>query len=386
MEKRDYYEILGVDKSAGEAEIKKAYRQKAMQHHPDRNPGDADAEAKFKEATEAYEVLKDPQKRQMYDQYGHAGLGQGGGFGGGGFGFEGFDLSDALRAFMRDFGGGGFGGFEDIFGGGTRRRPNNRGRDQQVRVSLTLEEIASGVKKKIRVKQQVTCPECSGYGSAPGSSKNTCPQCKGAGQVRRVTRSLFGQMMNVTTCDMCRGSGQVIAKPCPVCHGEGRVTDQTSVSVDIPAGVSSGNYIPIEGKGEAGRQGGPPGDLIVVIEEKDHDIFTRQDDHLICQIPISFVTAALGGTIEVPVLGGTDSLDVPAGTQTGKVFRMKGKGIPHLRRGGHGDQLVQVQVWTPGKLGESEKKLLRQLEKSESFRPPKSSKSFFEKLRETLGV
>lgn len=387
MEKRDYYEVLGVEKSATEVEIKKAYRQRAMQFHPDRNPGDAEAENKFKEATEAYEILKDPQKRRQYDQFGHAGMGQGGGFGGGGgFGFEGFDLADALRAFMRDFGGGGGGfGFEDMFGGG-RRRPNNRGRDQQVRVRLTLEEISSGIKKKIRIKQQVTCPECSGHGSAPGSSKNTCPQCKGAGQVRRITRSLFGQMVNVATCDMCHGSGQVIARPCPVCSGEGRVSDTTTVNVDIPAGVAAGNYIPIEGKGEAGRQGGPPGDLIVVIEEKDHDIFTRQDQHLICQISISFVTAALGGTIEVPAINGNAHIDIPAGTQTGKVFKLKGKGLPYLRRGGRGDQLVQVQVWTPKKLKDNEKKLLRKLEESDSFKPPKSSKSFFEKLRDTLGV
>ncbi|MCK5126490.1 MAG: molecular chaperone DnaJ [candidate division Zixibacteria bacterium] len=383
MDKRDYYEVLGIDKSAGEGEVKKAYRQKAMKFHPDRNPGDSEAESKFKEATEAYEVLKDPQKRQTYDQFGHAGLSQGGGFGGGGFGFEGFDMADALRSFMRDFGGG-F-GFEDMFGGG-RHRPNNRGRDQQVRIKLSLEEIASGVKKKIRVKQLVKCSECNGYGSAPGSSKNTCPQCKGAGQVRRITRSLFGQMVNVTTCDMCRGAGQIIATPCPVCHGDGRISDRTTVSVDIPAGVSEGNYIPIEGRGEAGQQGGPPGDLIVVVEEKDHDDFTRQDSHIVCQVSVSFLVAALGGTIEIPVIGGTSTLDIPSGTQTGKVFKLRGKGIPYLRRSGRGDQMIQVQVWTPKRLNENEKKILQQLQNSDSFKPPKSSKSFFSKLRETLGV
>ncbi|MCP4567679.1 MAG: molecular chaperone DnaJ [FCB group bacterium] len=384
MQKRDYYEVLGVDRSAGEDDIKKAYRQLALKYHPDRNPGDASAEESFKEATEAYEVLKDQAKRQQYDQFGHAGIGQGAGFGGGGF--EGFDLSDALRAFMQDFGGFGGGGFEDIFGGGRGRRANNRGGDLQVRLKLTLEEIAEGVSKKLRVKRMATCSECSGHGSAAGTSRKTCPQCKGAGQVRRITRSLFGQMVNVTTCDICHGSGHVISTPCPRCRGEGRTKDQTTISVDIPAGVSAGNYIPIEGKGDAGRLGGPPGDIIVVIEEKEHDDFTRQDNNIILQVSVSFITAAMGGSIEIPVLGGTDRLEIPSGTQTGKVFRLRGKGIPFLRRRGRGDQLVQLQLWTPKKLTENDKKLLRQLEKSESFTAPKSSKSFFSKLRETLGV
>jgi molecular chaperone DnaJ len=384
MEKPDYYEVLGVDRSAGEDSIKKAYRQLAMKYHPDRNPGDAGAESKFKEATEAYEVLKDPSKRQQYDQFGHAGLGQGAGFPGGGFGFEGFDLSDALRAFMRDFGGS-F-GFEDIFGGRRSARTVNRGRDLQIRIKLTLEEIASGVTKKLRVKRLDTCPDCSGYGSAAGSEKKTCPQCQGAGQVRRVTRSLFGQMVNVSTCNVCGGAGQVISTPCPACRGEGRVRIQTTISVKIPAGVATGNYIPIEGKGDTGRQGGPAGDLMVVVEEKEHDIFSRQDNDIVCLMPLSFITAALGGSIEIPLLGGTDTLDISPGTQTGKVFRLRGKGIPYLRRRGRGDQLVQIQVWTPKKLSESDKKLLRQLEQSDAFIPPKSSKSFLAKLRETLGV
>jgi len=383
MEKRDYYEVLGVARTATEDEVKRAYRQLALKFHPDRNPGNSEAEGKFKEATEAYEVLKDPAKRQQYDQFGHAAFGQGAGFGGG-YGFQGFDLGDALRAFMRDFGG--F-GFEDIFGGGrASTRNSNRGRDLQIQIGLTLEEIATGVTKKLRVKRLDACPTCSGSGSAPGSEKKTCPQCGGAGQVRRVTRSLFGQMVNVTVCDVCRGTGQIITSPCTTCQGDGRVRSTSTISVKIPAGVTSGNYIPIEGKGDVGRQGGPAGDLMVVVQEKEHDIFTRRDNDIICLVPISFITAALGGTIEIPVLGGTDQLDIPAGTQTGKVFRLRGKGIPHLRRRGNGDQLVQVQIWTPKNLSESDRNLLKKLDQSDSFRAPKTSKSFFAKLRETLGV
>jgi molecular chaperone DnaJ len=381
MSKRDYYEILGVEKAAGEEDIKKAYRQLALKYHPDRNPGDASAEAKFKEATEAYEILKNPDKRRQYDQYGHAGTQQGFG-GGGGYGFEGFDLSDALRAFMRDFGA--F-GFEDVFGGRTGR-VDTRGRDLQVRVKLTLEEIATGVTKKIRIKRHIACPDCKGSGSAPGTSRRTCPQCQGAGQVRRITRSFFGQMVNVTTCNVCSGTGQVIGTPCQTCRGDGRVSDQNTISVDIPAGVAEGNYIPIQGQGDAGRQGGESGDCIVIIEEIEHEIFSRQDSNIVCQIPISFTTAALGGTIEIPSLDGAEPLAVPAGTQTGKLFRVRGKGIPHLRRKGRGDLLVQVQVWTPEKISDADIQLLRKLAQSESFKLPKSSKSFFAKLRETLGV
>ena len=381
MNKRDYYEVLGVNRSAGEEEIKKAYRQLALKYHPDRNPGNADAESKFKEATEAYEVLKDSDKRRRYDQYGHAGAQQGAGFGG--FGFEGFDMAAALRAFMRDFGN--F-GFEDLFGGRAAGRVNNRGRDLQVRIDLTLEEIAAGVTRKLRVRRLDICPDCSGLGSAAGSSKKVCPQCRGAGQVRRVMRSLFGQMVNVSTCDVCGGSGEAIGTPCPSCRGEGRVSSQTTITVKIPAGVSAGNYIPIEGKGDAGRMGGPPGDLIVVVEEKEHNIFTRQNNDIICVVPISFVTAALGGSAEIPVLGGTDMLDIPPGTQTGKVFRLPGKGIPFVNRHSRGDQLIQIHIWTPDKLSDSDRKLLRELEKSAAFVPPKSSKSFLARLRETLGV
>jgi molecular chaperone DnaJ len=385
MEKRDYYEVLGVDRNSSADEIKSAYRKQAFKYHPDRNPNDPSAEEKFKEATEAYEVLKDPQRRQQYDQFGHAGIGQGaGGFGG--FDFGGFDLSDALRAFMRDFGG--FGGFEDFFGGGAGRRTrvNNRGRDLQLRLKLTLEEIAAGVKKKIRVKRLHVCPDCDGHGSAPGTGKDTCPQCKGAGQVRRVTQSLFGQMVNIATCNVCNGTGTVIKNPCPTCGGEGRVRETTTLTVTVPAGVSTGNYIPIQGKGDAGFRGGPPGDLIVVIEEEEHDTFERHGSDLFCVLPLSFTTAAMGGKVEVPVIGDTEELTIPAGTQTDQSFKLRGKGLPHLRHRGNGDLIVRVRVWTPTRISDDDRKALEQLDRSETFKPPKLSKSFFTKLRETLGV
>ncbi|RKX23980.1 MAG: molecular chaperone DnaJ [Candidatus Zixiibacteriota bacterium] len=384
MEKRDYYEILGVPRGASEDEIKTAYRKLALRYHPDRNPGDRTAEENFKEATEAYEILKDPQKRRMYDRYGHAGMAGVGGFGGGGFDFGGFDLGDALRAFMRDFGGFG-GGFEDIFGGGGRRA-QNRGEDLKAKVSLTLEEISRGVEKKLKVRRYKECPECDGSGLAPGTSKNTCPDCRGQGQIRTLNRTFLGTIQQVRTCPRCRGTGEVIANPCQTCNGQGRVRGESTVTVKVPPGVSEGNYMTIENKGNAARNRGRAGDLIVVFYEKEHDIFTRQGDNLICQMPISFTLAALGGELSVPTLDGDYKLIIPAGTQTGKVFRLRGKGIPHLNSHGQGDELVQVTVWTPNKLSNEDRKLLSRLDSSPSFTPPKSSKSFFDKLRKTLGI
>jgi molecular chaperone DnaJ len=386
MSKRDYYEVLGVDRGADETAIKSAYRKKAMQYHPDRNPGDATAEDKFKEATEAYEILKDSQKRQMYDQYGHAGLGQGGfgGFGGGDF--AGFDLGDALRAFMRDFGGGGGGSiFDEFFGGGGRRR-TNRGEDLRLRMPLSLEEIAAGVQKKVKVNRQVHCDVCDGSGVAAGSSKKTCPQCKGAGQVRTISRTFLGTVQQVQTCNVCRGTGEVISDPCRKCGGEGRVPGSSTVTLDIPAGVSAGNYMRVDNMGNSASNNGEPGDLQVVFEEKPHDQFTRHGDNVLYELPISFTQAALGVEVEVPTLYGEAQLRIPSGTQSGKVLKLKGKGIPHLHHGGRGDQLVQITVWVPTKLSSEEKDLLRQLEQTEGFRPPKANRTFFDKLRETLGV
>jgi molecular chaperone DnaJ len=382
--KRDYYEILGVDRSAGEDEIKKAYRRLAVKHHPDKNPGDSSAEEKFKEATEAYEILKDPQKRQAYDRHGHAAFQPGaGGYGG----FAGFDLSDALRAFMRDFGG--FGdAFDDFFGtnGAARRGGAARGQDLRVRLPLTLEEIATGVTRKIRIQRLVACERCHGSGAEPGSTPEKCPTCHGAGEVRRVTRSFFGQFVNISTCPHCRGQGRVIGNPCETCGGEGRVEGATTVNVKIPPGVTSGNYIPVPGAGHSGTHGGPDGDAVVLIEEKPHKVFTRHGDDILCEVPISFSQAALGGEVFVPTLNGDQTIQVPGGTQSGKIIRLKNKGVPHLRAYGQGDQLVRLVVWTPTRLSAEERQLFEKLASMSGTRPPKADKNFFEKLRETLGV
>lgn len=389
MTKRDYYEVLGVSRDADEAMLKSAYRKLAMKYHPDRNQGDTAAEEKFKESAEAYEVLKDQQKRQMYDQFGHAGMGQPGGFGAQGFG-GGMDLGDALRAFMRDFGGGSGGGsiFEDFFGGGFSGggRRVNRGEDLRVRIRLTMEEVATGVKKTIKVNRQIACDTCGGNGVAAGSSRQTCHQCKGAGQVRILNRTFLGTIQQVRTCDICRGTGEVIAKPCPTCRGEGRHQGSSKVTIQVPAGVSSGNYMTVDSMGNAARQNGESGDLIAVFEEDDHKHFTRHGDNVLYELPISFVTASLGGEVEVPTIGGSARLKIPAGSQSGKVLKIRHKGIPRLHRSGRGDQLVQLMVWVPTKLSHEDKRLLEQLADSESFTPPDSDKSFFDRLRETLGV
>lgn len=387
MTKADYYEVLGITRDADETVIKTAYRKLAMQYHPDRNPNNKDAEEKFKEVTEAYEVLKDPQKRQIYDQYGHAGLGQGAGFGGFGGGFAGFDIADALRAFMRDFGGGSI--FDDFFGGAAHsdpRRRVNRGEDLRIRVKLTLEEVATGIERKIKVNRLVECHVCDGSGVAAGSSKKTCPQCKGAGRVRTVTRSLFGTIQQVTTCPTCRGTGEIIADPCKNCNGTGRERGSSEVKIKVPPGVSGGNYMSVENMGNVAPNKGEPGDLIVVFEEIDHEQFTRHGDNVLFELPISFTQAALGAEVSVPTLHGEEALKIPAGTQSGKVLKMRGKGIPHLNRTGKGDQLIQVTVWVPDNLSQDDRDLLQRLSESSTFAPPKANKNFFAKLRETLGV
>jgi len=380
--KRDYYEVLGVSKSATADEIKKAYRKLAVKYHPDKNPDNKEAEEKFKEIAEAYAILSDQQKRQQYDRFGHQAMGSGG-FGG--FDAGGFDISDALRQFMEQ----GF-GFGDIFGGGggsRRRRSSNRGSDLQIKLKLTLEEIATGSKKKIKVKKQIRCEECNGTGSAKHSRTVSCPVCHGSGEIRQVSQSLFGQFVNVTTCHRCRGEGQIIENPCHACNGEGRTTGSKMVEINIPAGVATGNYIPLEGEGNEGLRGGRPGDLMIIIEEVRHDIFERRGDDVIMALPVSFPDAALGQSVEIPTLTGKAKLTIAPGTQSGKILRMRGKGIPHLHGAGIGDQLVQVQVFVPTKLSSVERKLIADLADSDNLKPQDDSgKNIFEKFKEALNI
>jgi molecular chaperone DnaJ len=384
MAKRDYYEVLGVGRDASEEEIKKAYRKLALECHPDRNPGNKEAEERFKECTEAYEILRDTQKKARYDQFGHAGLGTAPGFEG--FDFATFDLSDALRAFMRDFGS--FGSvFDEFFGTATRetRHGYHRGHDLQIRLKLSLEEISTGVEKKIKLKRLQKCSQCNGTGAEKGTSKKVCPKCGGTGQIRRVSRSLFGQFVNVTACNNCNGEGAVIDNPCSACRGDGRVEGISTISVKIPAGVTTGNYIQLRGTGNAGPRGGPSGDVIVFIEEQEHPLFNRHGDDVIHETLISFTQAALGDEVTVPTLDGNTNLKIPPGTQPGKIFRLKGKGIPHLHGYGKGDELIRVSVWVPTHLGSEEKKLLKELDSKEGIKPPKGDRSFFDRLRGTLG-
>jgi len=380
MSKRDYYEVLGIGRGATAEELKKAYRRLALKYHPDRNPGDHEAEAKFKEATEAYEVLRDPGRRAQYDRFGHAAAQGMGGFS---FDFGGFDLSDALRAFMRDFGS----PFGDIFGapGGARRGGRMRGSDLRVKVSLTLEEIAGGTEKKIKFKRLAGCPSCGGSGAKEGTTPVTCPDCKGTGEVRRVQRSLFGQIMNVTACGTCGGEGSIVDEPCPECRGERRTEIGETVLVKIPAGISHENYIPIRGKGNDGLRGGRAGDLLVYIEEIEHPVFERRGDDIYCNVPISYSVAALGGEIEVPTLDGDHKLKIPSGTQSNKVFKLRGKGLPHLGRRGRGSELVRTIVWVPTKVGKEEKKLLEELSKFSGREKIEPGRSFVEKLMKLLG-
>jgi molecular chaperone DnaJ len=373
MTKRDYYEVLGVDKNASTDEIKKAYRKLAFKYHPDKNPGDKQAEENFKEATEAYEVLNNAEKRNLYDQYGHAGVGANAPGGGPFGGFGGFDLSDALRAFMRDFGG--FGGFEDMFGGRTGRSGGRRvrkGRDLQLKVNLKMKEIAHGAEKQIRVDKLVRCKDCGGAGSRDAGSTVTCDVCNGTGQIKHVQRSILGQFVNVTECHRCNGEGTIITNPCSSCNGSGRVRGTEKISVKIPAGVASGNYITIGGGGDAGERGGPAGDLFVVIEEKGDPLFERHGNDVLIDLPLTYTQLTLGTKLEIPTLDGKVMFKVPAGTPSHKIFRMKGKGIPRLNSYGKGDQLVRVVAWVPGKVDKKEAELLKELDKTLAERVPKT--------------
>ncbi len=380
MPKRDYYDVLGVDRNATEGEIKKAYRKLALQYHPDKNPNDKAAEEKFKEATEAYEVLRDPASRGRYDRFGHAGME---GFGGFGFDFGTFDLGDALRAFMRDFGS----PLNDILRGraGGPRTAAQGGSDLRVRVTLSLEDIAQETQKTIRFRRLASCRACRGTGAKGGTAFGTCSACNGQGQIRRVHQSFLGQFVNVTTCSNCRGQGRVITERCDECGGDGRRQVEETIQVKIPAGISANNFIPIRGKGNDGLRGGPPGDLLVYIEEKEHPVFERDGADIFCDVPIDYSLAALGGKIEVPTLDGPHELRIPAGTQSQKVFRLRGKGLPRLNGRGKGNQLVRVIVWIPTKMSKKEKELVEQLAQFKQGEDLVPGKSFLKKLRKLLG-
>jgi molecular chaperone DnaJ len=373
----DYYALLGCSRSASETEIKKAYRKLAMEYHPDRNSA-PEAEARFKEITEAYEVLRDPDKRAAYDRYGKAGLGTGGGFG-----FHHVDLGEALNIFMRDFGG--MGGFETLFGGGRSRSDQRRGQDIKVTVRLTLTEVALGAKKNVKIKSLERCTVCQGSGAKSGSKPTTCSGCGGSGEVRRAARSMFGQFISVAPCPTCNGEGTVIAEPCEVCRGEGRVRGERTVTVEVPAGVSANNYLTLRGQGAAGPRGGPSGDLLVMLDIKEDERFERQGDDLIYDLSLSFSQAALGGVHEVPTPYGEESLKVPSGTQPETVLRIRHKGLPILGQDGRGDLLVRVHVWTPEQLTDEQERLFHELAKLEG-EAPKREPGFWSKLKEALGA
>lgn len=368
-DKRDYYEVLGVGKGASADEIKKAYRKEAKKYHPDLHPGDKTAEAKFKEVNEAYEVLSDSEKKARYDQYGHAGVDPNFGAGGGyGTGFE--DFGDI---------------FSNIFGGGfggSRRNGPKRGADIRKTVELTFEEAAFGCKKKITLDKMESCDTCHGTGAKPGTSAATCGRCGGTGQVTTQTRTPFGYMRNVTTCPECHGEGKIIKEPCTVCHGRGKVRVQKTIEVDIPQGIDNGQTMQISGGGEPGSKGGPNGDLLVTIRIKRHSIFTRDGFDVHIEMPITFAQAALGASIKVPTISGVAEYDIPPETQTGSVFRLRGKGIPFIRGKGCGDQYVTVVVETPKNLTQKQKELLREFDGTIEDKNYKKSKGFIDTMKE----
>lgn len=384
MSKRDYYEILEVSKSASADDIKKAYRKKAIQFHPDKNPGDKASEEKFKEAAEAYEVLSDPQKKQRYDQFGHAGVGSAAG-GGGGFGGGGMSMDDIFSSFGDIFGGhfSGFGGFGG-FGGGQSRGGQRvrRGSDLRVKVKLSLAEIATGVEKKIKVKKAVICSYCNGNGAASGSDSVTCDTCRGSGRVTRVQQTILGQMQTQSECPTCHGEGKIIKNKCTHCHGEGTTREEEVISINIPAGVMEGMQLSVNSKGNAAPRGGINGDLLVLIEEEHHPDLIRDENDLIYNLLISVPTATLGGSIEVPTVDGKVKVSIAPGTQPGKVLRLRGKGLPSVNRYGTGDLLVNVGVYIPESLSKEEKQMMEKMAYSNNVKPNQAaSKNFFSHFR-----
>ena len=379
--KRDFYEILGVSKSASADEIKKAYRKVAMQFHPDRNPGDKPSEEKFKEAAEAYEILSDQDKRAQYDRFGHSAFGQGGG------GFGGMNTEDIFSQFGDVFGDDMFGNF---FGGGGRSRGGRskgvRGSNLRIKIKVNFEEIAKGATKTVKVKKYVSCSTCNGSGAKDKNSMQTCGTCGGNGQVRRVQNTFLGQMQTVTTCPACNGEGSTITNKCTACKGEGRVYGEETVTLDIPAGVQDGMQLSMSGKGNTGERGGPAGDLIILIEEEEHEQLQRDGLNVAFDLHVSFPDAVFGTQVEVPTIDGRAKIKIPPGTQSGKIFRLKGKGFPSINSHEKGDQLIHVNVWTPQHVSSEEKDILEKMQHSQNFqpRPDKNDKSFWEKIRETF--
>lgn len=373
MSKRDFYEILDVSKNASADEIKKAYRKKAIQFHPDKNQGDKAAEEKFKEAAEAYEVLSDQEKRQRYDQFGHAGVG--GAASGGGFGGGGMSMDDIFSHFGDIFGGGGFGGFSG-FGGSSRgsSRRVNKGSNLRVKVKLNLEEVAKGVEKKLKVKKYVECNQCTGTGAAKGSSHSTCSTCRGSGQVTRISNTILGQMQTSSVCPSCNGEGKIIVNKCTHCAGEGIMRDDEVMTINIPAGVEEGMQLSVSGKGNAARRGGVNGDLLVVIEEEPHAELIREGSDLVYNLNVSIPDAILGAPVEIPTIEGKVKVKIEPGTQPGKILRLRGKGIPEINGYGRGDLLVQLNVWIPKDVSKEDRKVIEKLKESDSFQPKPSDK------------
>lgn len=385
MSKRDFYEILGVSKGASQEEIKKAYRQLAIKYHPDKNPGDNTAEAKFKEAAEAYEILSNADKRARYDRYGHAGVGGASG-GGGGFG-GGMSMEDIFAnfgdIFGGGFGGGGFGGFGGFGGSRQRGRRVNKGSNLRVKVTMSLKDIAHGVNKKIKVNKYIACDSCGGNGAKDSSSYSNCSTCHGTGQVTRVTSTILGQMQTSSVCHSCGGEGKIITHKCTKCQGEGIVKESEVISLDIPGGVAEGMQLSVSGKGNAARRGGVNGDLIVLIQEEKHPDLVRDGNDLMYGLYLNFGEAAMGAPIEIPTVDGKVKIKIEPGTQPGKILRLRGKGLPDVNGYGKGDLLVNINVWVPKTLTKEEQKQVEQLSNSENFKPKPSAedKNLFDRMK-----